>query len=185
VDEERAADADADGVQRALPGPRISVAGGRSRLDDASAAVLAQAMQADGVDVRLLSRTDLGATEAVGQGEAGARCLILCYLDPQPPRGGLLILRRIKRADPGLRVGVVFWDLPAALRDNKEMMLPRLLLAEPAREMAVEIGADFVVRTIAEAIEEAGRDVPARPLAVVPQKKARGAGRSRALRVVA
>lgn len=182
VDDEIAAE-DAETIP--LANITLSVAGGRGRLDDASAAVLAQAMQTEGAKVHVLSRADLAAAEALHAPDATPRCLILCYLDPRPPRGGLLILRRIKRANPGLRVGIVFWDLPLALRDNTEMVVPLLRLAEPATDMALEIGADFVVRTIADAIAEAARDVPPRPLSAAPTKKTRGAARPRALRAVA
>lgn len=166
----------------AFAGIALCVAGGRGGLDDASAAMLAQAFQAEGATATTLARNTLGEGLPFAD---GARCLLLCYLDPQPPRGGLLLIRRLKRADPSLRVGVVFWDLPTALRDAPDMMVPALRLAAPAVAIATEIGADFVVRTITEAFEAVADHQPPKPLSVTPAKKPRAPQRPKGLRVVA
>jgi hypothetical protein len=166
----------ADPVATPVTQTTLVVAGGRGGLDDASAAMLGQACQAEGLNVTILPRKALNAGPVdfpETQAGTGARCLILCYLDPHPPRGGLLIIRRIKRADPALRVGVVFWDMPATLRDSVSTAAPTLRLAAPAIELAQEIGADFAVRTITQAMEAATRNEPAKPLPVPQTKKLR------------
>lgn len=175
-------DADAGPV---FDGISLFVAGGRGRLDDASSAMLGQALRAEGAEVKVLLRADLGSAHTVlpaGNAAFSHRCLILCYLDPQPPRGGLLVIRRLKQADPGLRVGVVFWDLPKSLYDTREMTVPSLRLGKAAVALATEIGADFVVRTIADAIDAAARHEEAKPLPATIAKKPRGAHRQQALR---
>ncbi len=171
----------------AFDGISVFVAGGRGRLDDASSAMLGQAFRAEGADAQMIARLDLGVGKALSPSESAPsqrRCLILCYLDPQPPRGGLLIIRRLKRADPALRVGVVFWDMPQSLLDSMEITVPALRVGAPATALAMEIGADFVVRTITEAITAAATHEAAKPLTTATGKKPRAKQRTSGLRAV-
>lgn len=171
------ATADDAAVEPLIGDVALFIAGGRSRLDDASAAMLGQAIQAEAANVTVLARASLGSARF--NDDTGSptrpRCLILCYLDPNPPRGGLLVIRRIKQADPTLRVGVVFWDMPKDLGDGDELRTAAARTKKTAGAQATEIGADFVVRTIADAIATAASQTPAKPLSAVPAKARRRA----------
>jgi predicted PurR-regulated permease PerM len=158
-----------EGVEAVLPPPpapfRIIVAGGRSNLDDVAARMLGQALAADGGEVTAL----------------------LSFLDPTPARASLLILRRIKRALPGLRVGVVIWQMPDALSAldagglSPDRGSARALPAATALalRMAEEIGADFAVTSMEAAMIAAFVAEPGKPLttpeARAPRRRTRAA----------
>lgn len=180
VDEERdeaAAEADAD-----LPGQnaQLVVAGGRSRLDDVAARMLGQALSAEAATVKAVARGELMGLALTGTDGPRPSCLVLSFLDPNPARASLLIIRRIKRAIPGLRVGVVIWQMPDALAAADGLGAAKGLAAQglglaptvstAARE-AEMIGADFVVTTMDEAMARAFAEEEAKPLADFAQKR--------------
>lgn len=131
--------------------PRILVAAGRSRLDGVAAAMLAQALTAQGADAAVLARGDVLTFGKKGTEAVQAGWVILCFLDPSPARASLLVIRRIKRAMPALRIGVVLWQMPddlipeAPTKDKSDAVAV-------VRKGAAEIGADFVAFTLADAI---------------------------------
>ncbi len=167
---------------------RIIVAGGRSNLDDVAARMLGQALAAEGADITALRRVDLAALSMVGADTSRPTCVVLNFLDPTPARASLLIIRRIKRAMPGLRVGVVIWQMPDTLADEAtarrvEDLGPSLAVAAPKTRAitkatalslrdAEEIGADFAVTSmeavmVAAFVAESGKPLTA------PQARAR------------
>jgi len=156
-------------------GFRILSIGGRSALDDAAARMFAQAARAEGAEVTVLSRSDLLPDRFDAVAGADAACAILSFLDPAPPRGSILQIRRIKRANPSMRVGAVIWQAPADLQ-------PGMPLGPPAAETREEIlasGADFCVFTMDEALAQAFRDEPPVALPAArrkprPRRAARG-----------
>lgn len=150
--------------------PRILVVGGRSKLDDVAAEMLGQALAAEGAEVTAAARGDLLSLGGAGGAAAGAGLLILNFLDPNPARASLLILRRIKRAAPHLRVGVVVWQMPDEL--SRTGGFPDGLAPAPASALkqAEEIGADFAASTLAEAMSLAFRQESPKPLST-PQKR--------------
>lgn len=142
---------------------RVVVAGGRSNLDDVAARMLGQALAAEGAEVTALPRADLMVMTVLTAEGPRPNCLILSFLDPNPARASLLIVRRIKRAVPGLRVGAVIWELPGQSRaPNRTIAL--------ARQQLDEIGADFVATTMDEAMALAFAEATAKPLPE-PQKR--------------
>jgi predicted PurR-regulated permease PerM len=151
-------------------GARILVSGGRSRLDDVASRMLGQALQAEGAEVTAVARGDLMAMALIGTDRQQPRCLVLNFLDPNPTRASLLIVRRIKRAIPGLRVGVVIWQMPGALAEGQG--LPRGLAVAEASALreAGEIGADFAVTTVEAAMAMAFADESPKPL-IASQKR--------------
>jgi len=154
------AEAESDETKAAGDGVQVVVAGGRSRLDDVASRMLGQALAAEGAEVTPLTRGDLLALtpDATRSG-----CLVLSFLDPNPARGSLLIVRRIKRAMPGLRVGVVIWQMPASLAADQGMahMTAR---SAPALLAAEEIGADFVATSMETAMSLAFADESPKPI---------------------
>ncbi len=141
--------------ETALPGLglRVRVIGGRSALDDVAAAVLAQVLQTEGAAAQFSPHLDLAPSRLAALDTASADCLLLCYLDPRPARASLLHIRRIKRAAPHLRVGVVILQMPADLADSASG--PRHLHAvSPAKlTEAEDIGADFAVTNLESAMD--------------------------------
>jgi predicted PurR-regulated permease PerM len=149
---------------------RIIVAGGRSNLDDVAARMLGHALAAGGAVVTPLRRADLIASAVLGAGSPEPTAVVLNFLDPSPARASLLIVRRIKRAMPGLRVGVVIWAMPEQLLQ----VAGPAGASGPATAAALRdlenIGADFVASSMDEAISMALSPEPPRPLPA-PQKR--------------
>jgi predicted PurR-regulated permease PerM len=153
-------------------GFRILCLGGRRKLDDVAAAMLAQAMVAEGAEATALSYMDLTASRFAQVAATEAKCVILNFLDAAPSRASLLHVRRIKQAAPQLRVGLVIWQMPEALIDPQipsQRLIGRVSKAKIAEVM--ELGGDFVATTLAEAMEAAFQDLPPRPLAEFRHKE--------------
>jgi predicted PurR-regulated permease PerM len=146
-------------------GFKVLSIGGRSKLDDVAAAMLAQSLAAEGAEVSELSYLDLTASRFRAIASTDAQCVIMSFLDASPSRGSLLHIRRIKRAAPHLRVGVVIWEIPDGLRDPLELVqgsvgqVSQIMIKE-----AEEIGADFVTTNIVGVLASAFQNVPARPI---------------------
>lgn len=126
-------------------GFRVTCIGGRSRLDDIAAAMLSQAMAAEGAESTRLSHSNLAPAQFRDTAAGEADCLVLTFLDPGPSRASLLHIRRIKRAIPSVRVGVVIWQMPEALEGETDLTRRILPVAPEKLAEAEEIGADFVV----------------------------------------
>lgn len=142
---------------------RIVVAGGRSNLDNVAALMLGQALAAERASVTALARADLMASIVQGAEGPGPTCIVLNFLDPNPARASLLIVRRIKRELPGIRVGAVIWEVPGKSRTPNRT-------DTSAKRMLEEIGADFVATTMDEAMALAFAVATAKPLPE-PQKR--------------
>ena len=159
-------------------GYKVLCIGGRSKLDDVAAAMLAQAMAAEGAEASGLSYMDLSASRFDAVTSTDARCVVLNFLDSTPSRGSLLHVRRIKRAAPHLRVGLVIWQMPEDLVDvNNPLQSGASAASRSKVTEAEEIGADFVAMDLASALTAAFRDVAPKPVAVaVPRGRQRLAG---------
>jgi predicted PurR-regulated permease PerM len=152
-------------------GFRILSLGGRRKLDDVAATMLAQAMAAEGAEATALTHLDLTSSRFARVAATDAQCIILNFLDAAPSRASLLHVRRIKQAAPHLRVGLVIWQMPESLVDP-DLPLQRLIpkVSEAKIAEAMEIGADFVARTLPEAMEAAFQNLAPRPASVSVQK---------------
>ena len=146
-DERTEAEAEPDTAPR-----RILCFGGRSGLDDVSAAMLAQVLIAEGASARAHPHQDLTPSRLAALDLAGQDSLILCFVDPEPARASLLHLRRLKRGAPHLRVGVVLWHPADGTPPTQK----------PAEAMA--IGADFAVTDLETVVTEAMSPLPPLPL---------------------
>jgi predicted PurR-regulated permease PerM len=164
-------------------GFRVACVGGRSAIDDVSAAMLAQAMTVEGADAGSRSHEDLSPSRFRTLGTGDRDCLVLCFLDAAPSRTSLLHVRRIKRAAPHLRVGVVIWQMPAGIATSADGLLRFRPVAAEKLEQAKELGADFAVTNLEAAM--AAAFTRAEPVAVPPapkQKLRRPARRSVGIR---
>lgn len=155
-----------EAVAEDLPGRglRIVVAGGRSQLDDVAARMLGQAIGAEGAEVTPVTRAEVMTLALPDADGAGPDCVLLSFLDPNPSRAALLVVRRIKRALPRTRVGVVIWDVPEDLARKDGLQGSFGGPKGSALQMAQSVGADFAVTTMDEALREAFVKDAAKPL---------------------
>jgi hypothetical protein len=158
------------GADLAGQGRRVLCIGGRSDLDDAAAAMVGQALAADGADVGLAQHGDLTASRFRVLDIAGHDCVLLTFLDGSPSRTSLLHIRRIKMATPKMRVGVLICENrphasygqdPAAIGAGAQ----GAVLAE-----AIAIGADFAAGTLEDAMRGALDLSAATPLPTVKRQ---------------
>ena len=165
-------------------GFRVLCVGARSDLDDVAAAMLAQVLTTHGSSSGFQPHTDLTRANLEAMAAEAFDCVVFSFLDSEPSRASFLHIRRIKRAMPGLRVGVVIWE-PWHDASNKAVHdLGALLLMPPVSEetlqQAREIGADFAVTSMDAARKEAFKDVPAIPLVPRPKRPLRVSSRTAA-----
>ncbi|OJY34199.1 AI-2E family transporter [Gemmobacter sp. LW-1] len=154
-------------------GRRILCIGGRSALDDVSAAMLAQALAAEGADARHHPHSDLSPARLQALDPGAQDCVILCFLDPAPSRASLLHVRRLKRAHPRLRVGVVLWQMPDTT-PSPEAGWRIIEKVDPAKlREAEEIGADFVATAMEPAVAGAVSQEEARALPETARARSR------------
>ena len=147
---------------------RLVMLGGRTRLDDVAALILAQAAIAEGADVEVLSHSDLRPSRFAAVTGANADCVILNFLDISPSRASLLHIRRLKRAAPQLRVGLVLWQSTAGGPDKGRSRR----VSQAKIDEVIEIGADFCATSMDDALASAFRDEPAVKISE-PVRKAR------------
>ncbi len=131
-----------------LDGRKILCLGGRNTLDDASAAMLAQALDHQGASASSASFADLEPARLRALPLDDTRVALICLLSRDSLRHGRFLVRRLKRARPDLRVGLVFW------REAAE--------TGGADENAAAADADFVAHDIRHVIEAvlADEDMP-------------------------
>jgi predicted PurR-regulated permease PerM len=145
--------------------------GGRWLADDVSAAALAVALRADGAGARTAAAQMLAPARMDQLDLRPTSTLILCFLDPSPSRASLLHVRRLKRAFPDVKIGVLIWAMPhSAIEATRSRQLPVEQPYPTKLAEAKALGADFTATTLAEleaalAIEvprpEADKAVPA------------------------
>lgn len=122
-----------------LDGRRILCLGGRTALDDASAAMLAQALAYQGASASAASFSDLESVRLRTLPVEETDAVLVCLLSRAALRHGRFLVRRLKRSRPGLKVGLVVWRDPAE--------------AGAAEESAAAAEADFVAHDIAAVVE--------------------------------
>jgi hypothetical protein len=80
-----------------------------------------------------------------------ASTLVLCFLDPSPSRASLLHVRRLKRAYPNVRIGVLIWAMPHSAEEaTRSRQVPVEQPYPDKLAEAKELGADFTATTVAE-----------------------------------
>ena len=161
-------------------GSKILTIGGRHKLDDVASEMLAQIMAAEGAEVTNMSYMDLTTSRFANVISTTAQCVILNFLDAAPSRASLLHVRRIKRAAPHLRVGVVIWQMPEGLIDPENPLQLRIVgvSADKIHE-AEDIGSDFVVTNADDALATSFLQLPPTPVSVAPEKGRQRAAKAR------
>lgn len=142
-----------EGAAPAVSGSEKMVlcAGGRTDLDNAAMAPLAQLVSVAGANLRLLEHRSLMPQQLPGLDLTGVDVIVIGYLNADAGRRAKYLVRRIRRMGE-VKIGIVFWARGGGKLD------------------AAEIGADFLVGSLPEAIS-ALRDlgmVPAAQTATPP-----------------
>jgi hypothetical protein len=135
--------------------------GGRGELDDAAAAMLAQVLEVQGATALKASFADMEP--------AGIRLLeldsvdavVVGFLNRYADKHARFLVRRINRARPALRVGVVFWSETG---DYDK---------EATAKLAGDINADFVANGMVDAVRGALSDVPPVALKLAAKRRLR------------
>ncbi|MER9071717.1 AI-2E family transporter [Mesorhizobium sp. M0904] len=140
-------------------GMSVLCAGGRGELDDAAAGMLAQVLEVQGATVLRASFADLEAGSIRRLELDAVDTVVVGFLNRDSVKHGRFLVRRLKRAKPRLRVGVVLWSEPES--DNQEA---------DAR-LANEINADFVAHGMVGAVIGALSSAP--PVALKATAKRR------------
>ena len=137
--------------------PVIACLGGRSRLDEASAAVLAQLLEVEGAVVRRRPEETPPTARRMTGWLAGSGALVLCFLDSTPSRGALLLARRYRKLMPDLIIGAVVWDVSGEDGLVPDGMTPFAPVPKARLSEVKALGFDFVV-TSADACTTALRE---------------------------
>ncbi|AEH88803.1 MULTISPECIES: AI-2E family transporter [Mesorhizobium] len=162
-EKEKAIDAEA-GQDVELPdgtGLTVLCAGGRGELDDAAAAMLAQILLIQGAATSKASFVDLHPAGIRRLELGGLNAVVIGFLNRNSVKHARFMVRRIKRINPAIRVGVVFWG------GNGEDH------GETAGKTGNDINADFIALDMVAAVTGALSRDPAVALKAVAKRRAR------------
>ncbi|ERI12628.1 AI-2E family transporter [Brucella intermedia] len=126
--------------------------GGRRGLDDTAAVMLAQVLAVQGASAEAVAHDALTPARLKALDISGRDTLMICFLDRQAARHARFAVRRLRRLQPAVRVGVVLWHEP-----NEARSVDREALRE-------EMQADFVACTMIEAVVEGLSETKPKPL---------------------
>ncbi|MBB3945057.1 putative PurR-regulated permease PerM [Rhizobium skierniewicense] len=132
--------------------------GGRGSIDDAASAMLSQIIDIQGADVSFASFAGLAGRGAQKLGLDGIDTVVVCFLNGNSKSHARQIIRRLKRAKPAMRVGIL---VPTANGQNF------------AQIDAAEISADFIATSLNEAARLALTRTAPRELVVITRKVGR------------
>lgn len=155
---------DADAEEVDLPdGSGISVlcAGGRGELDDAASAMLAQVLEVQGAETSRASFIDLEPLGIRRLDLDTVDAAVVGFLNRQSTKHARFVVRRLKRLNPKLRVGIVFWSEIG----NGD--------TDAAAKLAGDLNADFVAYGMVDAVAGALSSEPVVALKLTPQRRPR------------
>ncbi|MGX8008991.1 AI-2E family transporter [Mesorhizobium sp. ORM8.1] len=162
-DREKAIDGEA-GQDVDLPdgtGLAVLCAGGRGELDDAAAAMLGQVLLTQGAVTSKASFAELHPASIRRLQLDGLNTVAIGFLNRNSVKHARFMVRRIKRINPAIRVGVVFWGG----NDDDH--------GETAGKLANDINADFVALDMVSAVTGALSREPPVALSTVAKRRAR------------
>lgn len=136
-------------------GQTIVCLGGRGAIDDAAAAMLSQILEIQGAEVSSASHARFAGPGSQGFAIDGVDTVVVSFLNGNSKSHARQIIRRLKRARPTLRVGIL---MPTADGQNF------------AQIDAAEISADFIATSMGEAAKLALTKSKPRELTVVARK---------------
>ena len=128
-------------------GKMVLCVGGRGELDDAAAAMLAQVLTAQGATARMIEHHTMAHTSIKGLDLSRAHAIVIGFLNAESVAHARYMVRRLKRSQGSLRVGVVFWTLTEDAIGHARL--------------SATINCDFVAHTMSQAVTGAVSDEPA------------------------
>ena len=130
-----------------LGGSVIYCAGGRTGLDDAAAAMLAQTLATRGAQTRVIEHMHLEPRRLPSLDLGEADTMVIGFFNASAGRRAKYLVRRLRRQSK-FRIGIVFWAPNGNGNGGK---------AEDN-----DLGADFVVNSLSRALEALeNREAPA------------------------
>ncbi|TJW03685.1 MAG: AI-2E family transporter [Mesorhizobium sp.] len=139
----------------------VLCAGGRGELDDAAAAMLAQVLEIQGATVSKTSFADMEPASIRRLELDAVGTVVVGFLNRDSVKHARFLVRRLKRAKPALRVGIVFWSEPGSDEKNT------------AARLATDINADFVAHGMVDAVLGALSHEPPVALKVAAKRRMR------------
>jgi hypothetical protein len=148
-------------------GKTVLCAGGRGELDDAAVVMLAQVLAAQGATASAIEHRAVGPRNIKSLQLGGVDAVVIGFLNSGSVAQARYMVRRLKRGNPSLLVGVVFWSQSAdTLSDVK---------------LGAMINCDFVAHTMIDAIKGALSEGTLAPAEVKPRKRVIGRPKPRLL----
>lgn len=114
------------GAQAGTPRAAILVVGGRGELDVVAARMLAQVIEAQGGRAEVAAALDVMPARMRQLPLTGIDTAVIGFLSRSALTHGRFMVRRLKRAKPDLRVGVVVWPGEAGGGEDREHLRARL-----------------------------------------------------------
>jgi hypothetical protein len=134
---QRCLDLDCDVIGLDRVGPRFSAWLGRSLLDEAAAALLAQILGKHGIEVKVEPAGGLGSGRISRSRPKGVQLVCLSYLDADlSPAGARFAVRRLRRRLPEAKILAGFWQSGPG----------------QASELCAETKADFCATSFKDAV---------------------------------
>lgn len=152
---------DDETLEESLPdgeGHTLLCIGGRGEIDDAAAAMVVQVLEVQGATASAASHEMMEPDRFKELAVDDFDTVILTYLNAASFAQARHAVRRLKRREPGLKVGLL---VPMATDDD----------SRATAITAEKTNADFVVSSIAEAVRIAFADNAAKPLKNLPKRR--------------
>jgi predicted PurR-regulated permease PerM len=126
-------------------GLKVLCVAGRGSLDEASAIMLAQLLQKQGIEGRVVPNREISPANILRLDPEGVKVVCLGYLEPGGFASARYLVQRIRRRLPKARIVLGLWARP---------------LAESDRDNAVKQSrADLVVTSLSEAVDRIGDEM--------------------------
>ena len=132
-------------------GKTVLCIGGRGELDNAAASMLAQVLGIQGASISTAGFTEVEPANMRQLALEQTSTAVVGFLNADSLHHGRFLVRRLKRAKPNLRVGIVLWSDESS--PDKD-----------AEKIAADLNADFVAFNMTDALVGALSDKPAVPL---------------------
>src|SRR5690606_23346223 len=104
-----------------------------------SAAMFAQVLDVQGAETEVATHVQIQPRNLRELAVRGFDTAVIAFLNPNSLGHGRFLVRRLKRASPRLRVGIVLWDAESMAGTDLEVL-------------AHEISADFVATRMTDAV---------------------------------
>ncbi|MBB3978236.1 putative PurR-regulated permease PerM [Rhizobium azooxidifex] len=145
-------------------GQRILCLGGRGELDDVTAAMLAQVLRVEGAHATAENHRLMEPARIRQIPVGDFDTIVICYLNQDSLKHARFAVRRLKRINAALRVGVALW------KPGEEEEEPDL---KAAVEAGAALNADFLCTDMTTAAIATLTTAPVVPLAVPGKVRAR------------